>query len=68
MKTLTEVSATQHTVIETECTRYFTVVTEKQTYNDGKYAGKSYRITSHYVSNQQGTRGQLIKTSSQPWK
>lgn len=72
MKTKTElVEFRKSTVHEQEGPRYFTTVVEKQTFLSGQYAGKSYRLTSVYVSGvpqSGGYRGQFVKSSSEPWK
>lgn len=68
MKLQCETDSRQTSVHETTGVRYFTTVTEKQTFTDGQYAGKSYRITSLYVSTAAGHRGQFLKSTSEPWE
>ena len=51
---------------------FYTTVVSRQDWHDtpenGVYAGRSYKITDVYISNRPDTRGQLIRSSSQPWK
>jgi len=52
-------------------TRHFTTITERQDWHNtpanGKYAGKSYKITSHYVGPTEGQLHTLLNTRSEPW-
>jgi hypothetical protein len=68
MKTVEPMEAREYEVREGTNVRHFTVVVERHTFTDGKYAGLAYRITSYYVSNAPGHRGQFLKSSSEPWK
>lgn len=69
MKTVEQVAERKYEVREGSGVRYFTVVVEKQTFTEGKYAGLSYRWTGYYVTNAPGRhRGQFLKSSTEPWK
>jgi len=67
--TYTEVSEHSQTANETTGPRHFTTVISRQDYNEhaGIYSGRSYMVTSLYVSNASGHRGQFLKSSSEPW-
>lgn len=65
--TYEEVARRTHTVNEGGNIRHFTVIESKQTFHEGQYAGKEYRITETFVSTQAGYKGQLLKSSSAPF-
>lgn len=46
---------------------FYTNVTSRQVWTEGKYAGCVYRIVDRYISNDPNHRGQFIGSSSQPW-
>lgn len=51
---------------------FYTTVISRETWADvpenGTYAGCEYKLTRVYISNRPDTRGQLISSSSEPWK
>lgn len=49
------------------CHDFYTVVTFRQDWTEGKYAGHSYRIVERYISASPEHRGQLMDMSSSPW-
>jgi hypothetical protein len=55
----------------TSGTDYYTTVVKRQTWADvpenGIYAGREYKITEAYISQDPGHIGQLIGHSSSPW-
>lgn len=76
--TYTHISESKHTAISSapngstrnnlDC---YTTVIERQDWADtpenGVYAGRSYRITTRYISNSPDYRGQSCGSSSSPW-
>lgn len=46
---------------------FYTVVTYRQEWHEGRYAGRVYRIVERYISSNPKHRGLLIGSSSQPW-
>jgi hypothetical protein len=54
------------------CHDFYTVVISRQEWanvpDNGIYAGLVYRITDRYISPDPRFRGQLMDSSSQPWK
>lgn len=44
------------------------IYTDPRTGKPGTYSGRSYRVTERWISSRPEYRGQLVDSSSDPWK